>query len=106
MSPHYLEQYIGGVSQILAKTGQIIPYRVLSIMDSYIYEFWRVGSKNRYDIHNSATPKEMAMIILKKSGASFRVQYYPRDSKDLQVTEELPIGELGRAVSDLKAAGF
>ena len=75
------------------------PYRVTDTLNMKIYEFWRGNPKGD-------KPKELAMIVLNKDRTHFTLQYYPLDSKDLQVVKDLPLSKLREAAENLKGAGF
>ena len=77
------------------------PYRILDnvLPNKIIYEFWRGDPKGD-------GKKEMSMIIFDKNMKKFTLQYYPLDSKDIQVVKDLPIERLREAAENLKSAGF
>lgn len=77
-----------------------------------IHEFWRVSQDDQIVDGIKNTPrtkgigKELAMIVIKANKESFRVQYYPLDQTQMQVTKELPISDLHIAIEELSQAGF
>ena len=48
----------------------------------------------------------MAMLIVSANRKSFKMHYYPLNSSDLQIVENINIDKLGDAVNDLINAGF
>jgi len=108
-----IAQYIGNAPNSWESTPnnqlaikKLIPYRVQYTLVGDIYEFWRVGSKFRSNIHNSEVKKELAMIVINKDKTKFNLQYYPLNSNDLQIKSDIPIKDLHIAINDLFGAGF
>lgn len=92
----------------IAKMFQSIapPYRITETLErKIVYEFWRVSSIHRSDIHNKQIKKELAMITVDKSSQTFNLAYYPLD-KNAQFMTHLPLSDLTKVVADLKLAGF
>jgi len=110
INPAPLNNWESAPNNQLTPSGIIIkkltPYRVQYTLVGTIYEFWRVNSKNRNDIHNESVTKELAMIVINKGKTHFRLQYYPKDSSELQIMDNIPIKDLHIAVNDLIGAGF
>jgi len=81
---------------------KIKPSREIELHDgSRIIEFWR-GEKQP----TKRKPCDMAMLIVSANRKSFKMHYYPLNSNDLQIVENINIDKLGDAVNDLINAGF
>jgi hypothetical protein len=86
-------------SQLGFREVKLSPYRITETLLGTVYEFWRGNPKGD-------GPKEMAMIVFNRNKTVFTLQYYPLDSKDLQIVQNLPISKLHEAAENLKSAGF
>jgi hypothetical protein len=91
---------ISADSTLAFRDVKLSPYRITTTpFGKTIYEFWRGDPKGD-------GPKEAAMIVFNKGRTLFTLHYYPLNSKELQIVEDLPISKLPEAAENLKSAGF
>lgn len=86
----------------------ITPYRVTSVFDRTIYEFWKIGcaeTSMRAALRDPKTPRQLATLTFFLNKKTFQLCFYPWQDQP-QIMEEVALEKLPEVVADLLAAGF
>lgn len=86
---------------------RLIPDQIVELPNGTAYWFKKGGTgSGRYQGRRErASGTDFAMIVVPRSGGTFKVQYYPKDGT-AQIVAELPFDKLPLIIDDLAAAGF